>query len=124
MTAVPMIAIVDDDQSIRDGIVDLVRSMGFDAEAFKRAEDFLHSSRLEATSCLITDVRMPGMGGVDLQSYLIARGIKVPIIFITAFPEESSQTRAMKAGAAGFLTKPFDGQTLINCLYQALKRPG
>jgi FixJ family two-component response regulator len=64
------------------------------------------------------------MSGVDLQSHLIAQGKRVPVIFMTAFPEESSQTRALTAGAAGFLTKPFDGQTLINCLSEALKRPG
>ena len=66
---------------------------------------------------------MPGMSGVDLQSHLIAQGKRVPVIFITAFPEESSHARALEAGAAGFLTKPFDGQTLIRCLYEALKGP-
>ena len=67
---------------------------------------------------------MPGMSGVDLQSQLIAQGRRMPVIFVTAFPEESSQTRALAAGAVCFLTKPFDGQTLINCISEALKRPG
>jgi FixJ family two-component response regulator len=100
--------------------VKLVRVHGFVAYGFASAEEFLRSARAADTSCLITDVRMPGMSGVDLQSHLIAQGKRVPVIFITAFPEESSQTRALAAGAAGFLTKPFDGQTLINCLSEAL----
>jgi FixJ family two-component response regulator len=100
----------------------LVRLHGFVAYGFASAEEFLESSRVGETSCLITDVRMPGMSGVDLQSNLIAKGKIVPVIFISAFPEESSRARALGAGAAGFLTKPFDGQTLIDCLNRALKR--
>jgi FixJ family two-component response regulator len=99
-----------------------VRVHGFEAHGFASAEEFLQSSRAGDTSCLITDVRMPGMSGVDLQSHLIAEGRRVPVIFITAFPEQSSQTRAMAAGAVCFLTKPFDGQTLINYLSEALKK--
>jgi FixJ family two-component response regulator len=106
---------------VRVATVKLVRLHGFVAYGFASAEEFLRSAHAGDTSCLITDVRMPGMSGVDLQSHLIAQGSRVPVIFITAFPEQSSQTRALAAGAVCFLTKPFDGQTLINCLSEAVK---
>ena len=98
----------------------LVRLHGFIADAFASAEEFLRSPRVNETSCLITDVQMPGMNGVDLQRHLIAQGKRVPVIFITAFPEERSRARALEGGAACFLTKPFDGQTLISCVDTAL----
>src|ERR1700757_1061798 len=98
----PVITIVDDDQSVRDGIVDLVTSMGFDAEAFPRVEHFLRSSRLDRTSCLITDMRMPGMSGLDLLDRLAASGRRIPTIMITAFPTEAERARAMKAGVVGY----------------------
>jgi FixJ family two-component response regulator len=100
-----------------------VRVHGFVAHGFASAEEFLRSPHASDTSCLITDVRMPGMSGVDLQSHLIAQGRRLPIIFITAFPEENSEARALEAGAICFLTKPFDGQALIDCLSEALMRP-
>jgi FixJ family two-component response regulator len=95
---------------------------GFAADAFASAEEFLRSSRVSDTACLITDVKMPGMSGVDLQCHLIAQGKRVPTIFITAFPEESSRSKALAAGAVCFLTKPFDGKTLIGCLHDALRK--
>src|SRR5882757_6470847 len=98
LSTAPKISIVDDDESVRVATVKLVRVHGFVAYGFASAEEFLQSSRASDTSCLITDVRMPGMSGVDLQSHLIAEGKCVPVIFITAFPEQSSQTRAMAAG--------------------------
>lgn len=116
-----VISIVDDDESVRAATAKLVRLHGFAAYAFSSAEEFLHSPRLAETSCLITDVRMPGMSGIELQRHLVAKGKHLPVIFVTAFTEESSRARAMKAGAAGFLTKPFDGQTLIDCLHKALE---
>jgi FixJ family two-component response regulator len=119
----PIVSIVDDDESVRVATVKLVRVHGFVAHGFASAEEFLLSPYASDTSCLITDVRMPGMSGVDLQSHLIAQGRRVPVIFVTAFPEEGSQARALAAGAVCFLTKPFDGQTLINCISEALKRP-
>jgi FixJ family two-component response regulator len=122
LSASPVISIVDDDESVRVATTRLVRLYGFVAHGFSSAEEFLRSPHARNASCLITDLRMPGMSGVELQSHLIAQGRRMPIIFITAFPEEGSQTRALAAGAAGFLTKPFDGQTLINCLSEALKR--
>jgi FixJ family two-component response regulator len=99
-----------------------VRVHGFVAHGFSSAEEFLRSPHARDAACLITDVRMPGMSGVELQSHLIAQGRRMPVIFITAFPEEGSQKRALAAGAVCFLTKPFDGQTLINYLYDALNR--
>jgi FixJ family two-component response regulator len=124
LSSAPIVSVVDDDESVRVATVKLVRVHGFVAHGFASAEEFLRSPHVSDTSCLITDVRMPGMSGVDLQSQLIAQGRRVPVIFVTAFPEESSQKRALAAGAVCFLTKPFDGQTLINCISEALNRPG
>ncbi len=118
----PVISIIDDDESVRVATQSLVRSLGFIACTFTSAADFLQSPRLNDTSCVIADVQMPGMSGVELQSLLIAQGHRTPIIFITAFHEESIRARAMKAGAICFLSKPFEGQTLIECLDTALKR--
>jgi FixJ family two-component response regulator len=118
----PVISIIDDDASIRVATQSLVRSLGFAVCTFASAADFLQSPCVNDTSCVISDVQMPGMSGVELQSLLIAQGHRVPIIFITAFHEESVRARAMKAGAIGFLSKPFSGQTLIECLDTALQR--
>lgn len=116
-----MISIVDDDQSMREATSALVRSLGFTVAAFASAEDFLESARVDDTSCLITDVQMPGLSGVELQSRLIAQGRHMPIIGVTAFPEEGIRTRMLEAGAVGFLSKPFNDECLINCLATALK---
>jgi FixJ family two-component response regulator len=117
-----VISIIDDDASIRVATQSLVRSLGFTVCTFASAADFLQSPCVNDTSCVISDVQMPGMSGVELQSLLIAQGHRMPIIFITAFHEESIRARAMKAGAIGFLNKPFSGQTLIECLDTALQR--
>jgi FixJ family two-component response regulator len=98
-----------------------VRLHGFSVYSFASAEAFLQSPRLADTECLITDMRMPGMSGVELQSRLIAQGQRMPVIFVTAYPEESSRTAALQAGAVGFLSKPFDSSTLIDCLRRALQ---
>jgi len=98
----------------------LVRSLGFAAYAFASAEEFLASPRLNDTSCLVVDVQMPGLSGLDLQSELAARDRQMPIIFITAFPEERIRKRAEAAGAVGFFSKPVDSQVLIRCLETAL----
>ena len=121
LSSAPIVSIVDDDESVRLATTKLVRVHGFVAHGFASAEEFLQSPHAKETSCLITDVRMPGMSGVDLQSHLIRQGRRVPVIFITAFPEADSEKRALAAGAVCFLTKPFDGQTLINYLSDALK---
>ena len=120
----PVISIVDDDQSVRDGIVDLVTAMGFDAEAFERPELFLRSSRLDRTSCLITDIRMPGMSGLELHDRLLASGKRIPTIVITAFPTDAERARALGAGVAGYLIKPFDENELVACLTSSLAPPG
>ena len=124
LSSAPIVTIVDDDESVRLATAKFVRLHGFAAYEFASAEEFLQSPRAGDTSCLITDVRMPGMSGVELQCHLIAQGKRVPVIFITAFPEENSRARALAAGATCFLTKPFDGKTLIGCVREALKEPG
>lgn len=117
-----MISIIDDDGSVRTATESLVRSLGFIAHTFASAEEFLQSPSVDETCCLISDVQMPHMSGIDLQKRLLALGHRTPIIFITAFPEEHVQENALKAGAVAFLIKPVDGQTLLNCLEEALKR--
>ena len=102
----------------------LVRSLGYDACVFASAEAFLASSQLTATDCLIVDVQMPKMSGLDLQAELVARHSTIPVIFITAFPEEHIRRRAEAAGAIGFFGKPVDGQTIIRCLDGALSARG
>ena len=115
-----MITVVDDDQSARDGIVDLVNSRGFDVEAFKCAEDLLNSARVETTRCLITDMRLPGMTGLDLHERLVASGRAVSTIIITAFPQDADRERAEKAGVICYLKKPFDEDDLVACILSAL----
>ena len=116
-----IIAIVDDDRAVRRGTRELLRSLGVSAIDFASAEEFLSSGRAKDISCVITDVRMPGMSGIELQDRLIAAGNKVPVIFITALPDESTRTRAITAGAFGFLTKPFAHETLMDCVNSALR---
>jgi FixJ family two-component response regulator len=117
---VPVISIVDDDESVREATTGLVRSFGYVAVTFASAEEFLQSDRVRDTSCLISDVQMSGLSGVELQDRLNAAGHRVPIIFITAFPEERIRARVLKAGACGFLTKPFSDDSLFECLDTAL----
>ena len=124
MRSTPLISIVDDDESIRESIKGLVRSLGYRAATFASAEEFLQSDSVDNTSCLITDVQMPGLSGIDLQRGLIARSVEMPTIFITAFPEEGTRLRALTAGAFGYLGKPFSEESLIKCLDKALGRPG
>jgi FixJ family two-component response regulator len=106
---------------VRVATTKLVRLHGFSTFSFASAEAFLQSPRLADTACLITDMRMPGMTGVELQSRLIAEGLRMPVIFVTAFPEESSRTAALQAGAVGFLSKPFDSNILIDCVRRAVQ---
>jgi FixJ family two-component response regulator len=116
-----MISIVDDDEYVREATKELLRSLGYSAAAFASAEDFLQSEQLSTTACLISDVQMPGLSGIDLQRRLIADGHRMPIIFITAFPDDRVRARALGAGAIGFLTKPYREESLIECLGEALK---
>ena len=124
MSNPPVISIIDDDGSVRAATHNLVRSLGYIVHAFASAEEFLRSSQLSDTSCMIADVRMPTMSGVELQAHLLAHGHSLPFIFITAFAVESDRARALKAGAICFLTKPFDGEALIECLDAALEGKG
>ena len=117
------IAVVDDDTSIRAAADSLLRSRGYAVFTFESAEEFLRSAELSGTSCVITDVRMPVMGGIELQAIVRARGCTVPFIFITAFPEGMVRRQAMEGGATCFLTKPFDAPTLIKYVEIALATP-
>jgi FixJ family two-component response regulator len=118
----PLISIVDDDQSARCSVNFLVQSLGYQTAPFASAEEFLESGHLDDTSCLITDVKMPGMSGMELQQRLSSSGHEIPVIFITAFFEDKLRERALKAGAIGFFNKPFREENLIACLEQALGR--
>ncbi len=120
MRRAPLISIIDDDESMLESTKGLVRSLGYQVATFASAEEFLKSERVDDTSCLIADVRMPGLSGIDLQHRLIARGVRMPTIFITAFPEEGTRRRAMTAGAVGYLGKPFSEESLLTCLDAAL----
>ena len=122
MSTIPVISIIDDDESIRAGLNNLVRSLGYAVHAFASAEAFLQSAQLHNTSCVIADVRMPDMSGVELQSHLRSQGSRVPFIFITAVPEESTRRQALREGAIGFMTKPLDESTLISCLDTAVEQ--
>jgi FixJ family two-component response regulator len=125
LTEIPLISIVDDDDLTRAAVESLVRSLGFSACTFASAESFLRSSSVLKTRCLILDVQMPKMSGVDLQDYLSRNGTDIPIIFITAYSDEAVKARALNAGAVCFLQKPLDlqGPRLVDCLYAALRRP-
>jgi FixJ family two-component response regulator len=119
---VPVISIIDDDASVRIATNRLIRSLGYAAFTFASAEEFLRSPQLAETSCVITDVQMPGMSGIELQSLLIARGYEAPVIFITGFPEESIRAKALAAGAVSLLGKPFEETALIESIDTALSR--
>ena len=119
---VPVISIIDDDASVRVATNRLVRSLGYVAHTFASADEFLRSSQANESSCVIADIQMPGMSGVELQRRLLSRGHGLPIIFVTAFPDEGIKARVLEAGAVCFLTKPFDGPTLVKYLDTALKR--
>ena len=116
-----MIAIVDDDEGVCQATKSLLRSLGYRVATFTAAEEFLNSGQLHETSCLITDVQMPGMSGIELQARLKAEGHRIPVIVITAFPDDSVRDRAIQQGASGFLTKPFSQESLTACLDRALK---
>jgi FixJ family two-component response regulator len=117
-----MISIIDDDIFVRESAAELISSLGHEALIFGSGEQFLASDRLKATACIITDLNMPGLDGLDLQNRLLADGHTTPIIFITAYPKEAARSRALKSGAVAFLTKPFQESALISSLETALKR--
>ena len=115
-----IISVVDDDESTRRSTTLLIESFGFQAAGFESADSLLKSSQLRETSCLIIDVRMPGMNGLQLQSHLAAAGYKIPIIFITAYDDRESRLQAMQAGAVAFLAKPFTADLLLQTVRSAL----
>ena len=120
MTTLSIISVIDDDASVRAATNNLLSSHGYTVHTFASAEEFLRSAHVNDLSCVIADVQMPVMSGLDLLTHMRTQGYNAPFIFITAFPEESVRVRAMKAGAIGFLAKPFAGPALINCVEAAL----
>ena len=123
MPGVPLISIVDDDDSLRNALDDLVRSAGYRTQGFPSAEAFLSSSHARDTACLILDVRMPGMNGLDLQREIVAAKWQIPIIFITSHADDDARARALAAGAVGFLYKPFRDDELLNAMEAVLRTP-
>lgn len=117
-----MVFVIDDDESIRESLKSLMRSVGLSVETFASAREFLQSTRPDVPACLILDVRMPGLSGLDLQRELAQVNIHIPIIFITGHGDIPMSVRAMKAGAVEFLTKPFRDQDLLDAIQQALER--
>jgi FixJ family two-component response regulator len=120
--ASPIVFLVDDDLAVREGLSSLIRSVGLHVEAFASAQDFLQFRPPDAPACLVLDVRMPGLSGLDLQRKLADAGNRVPIIFITAHGDIPMTVRAMKAGAVEFLTKPFRNQDLLDAIAHSLKQ--
>ena len=121
MSGVPLISIVDDDDALRNSLDDLIRSIGFRTQGFPSAEAFLSSNQACDTACLILDVRMPGMNGLDLQRQIVAANRRIPVIFITSHADDGARERALKAGAVAFLYKPFREEELLNAIDVALK---
>jgi FixJ family two-component response regulator len=119
-TMIKLVAIVDDDHSMRSALDGLLRAAGFPARAFASAEEFLKSGDQHQTSCLIADIRMPGMSGLELQAQLNAQRCKIPIIFITAHGDGKMRMQALRAGAVEFLSKPFDEEVLLESVRAAL----
>jgi FixJ family two-component response regulator len=117
-----VVAIVDDDELVRNALSGLMRSAGFPALAFASGEEFLNSGEQERTGCLIADIRMPGMSGLDLQSRLVRDRYRFPIIFITAQGDEKMRMQALRAGAVDFLSKPIDDAILLDCVRAAFER--
>lgn len=118
------VAVVDDDEAIRDALSNLLASLDLGVATFASAEEFLASSACDVAACLITDVQMPGMSGLDLQRHLIGNGNRIPVILITAFPRDHVRQQAEADGAFGFFAKPFDGGRMIDCIERALAAKG
>jgi FixJ family two-component response regulator len=121
MPRVPLIAIVDDDDALRNSLDNLIRSVGFRAHGFSSAEAFLRSNQVHDTACLILDVRMPGMNGLELQHQIAAANWQIPIIFITSHADDDARARALEAGAVAFLYKPCREDDLLNAIDAALQ---
>jgi len=117
------VAVVDDDESVRESLPDLLREFGFSVQAFSSAEEFLSSEFLDDTACLILDVAMPGMRGPALQQELLRRGRRIPIVFITGHADEDIRAQVLEAGAVAYLLKPFTETALRDAVMQALRNP-
>ena len=120
MAEPPLISIIDDDESVREALWGLVRSVGFAVSTFASAEEFVNSDQLGNADCLILDVCMPGMSGIELQRQLVAASSAVPVIFITAHEDEGLRAQALRGGAEAFLIKPFSEEALLNAIHAAL----
>jgi FixJ family two-component response regulator len=118
----PVIAIVDDDPSAREGLSSLIRSAGLRVETFESAQEFLARPATEAPSCLLLDLQLPGLSGLDLQQRMAEVGLEIPIVFLTGHGDIPASVRAMKAGAVEFLTKPFDDEKLLRAIEEAIER--
>src|ERR1700739_1520602 len=117
-----IVFVVDDDVFVRDALESLVRSAGFEVETFASAQDFLHRRKPDGPSCLVLDVRLPGLSGLDLQKRILEANREIPIVFITGHKDVPTSARAMNAGAVGFLLKPFPGNDVLDAIRQAIKR--
>ena len=117
-----MIAIIDDDEEVRSATENLIKSYGLDACVFGSGQEFLDSAATTQTRCVITDVQMPGMSGIELSRALLDRGLRIPTIFITAYPQELLRQQADALGAIGYFSKPFDARSLIDCVGVALDK--
>ena len=117
-----IIAIVDDDPSVRQGLQRLIRSLGWKAETFASAQEFLARPRTETPSCLVLDLQLPGLSGLDLQKRMIEAGLETPIVFLTGHGDIPASVKAMKAGAVEFLTKPVDEEDLLKAIQEAIER--
>ena len=116
----PLVSVVDDDESMREAMRGLMKSLGYTAEAFASAEEFLNSRQVPRTSCLIADVHMPGMTGLELHHHLVASGKTIPTILITAYPDDGVRQRALGDGVVCYLSKPFDENDLLACIRSSL----
>lgn len=122
MARAPLISIVDDDDSLRRSLGNLLRSLGFRVQEFASAQAFIGAQNARETACLILDVRMPGMTGLDLQRHIAASGWRVPIVFITSHADDDARTRALAVGAVAFLSKPFREKEILDAINAALSR--
>src|SRR5499425_3489660 len=122
MTAPPLVVVIDDDASVCSSLKFLLSTVGLQAETFDSADSFLHKKRPDVPSCLVLDVRLPGLSGIDFQRELTARNVSIPIVFLTGHGDIPMSVRAMKAGAVEFLTKPFRDQDLLDAVHVALDR--
>ena len=120
----PTVAVVDDDEAVRAALSNLLASLDLGVATFASAEEFLASPACRESACLITDVQMPGMSGLDLQRHLASEGNRIPVILITAFPQDRLRQQAEAEGAFGFFAKPFDGRLMIDCIERALVAKG